>query len=85
MQDSSLGDRNFTNAERIGKAKTAADLRKTPGVVVGGEDAIDLETMLKGTDGNIGNIPKEIADNLRGGQFDSFDDFKSILARSWKF
>jgi len=49
--------------------------------VTGGENLADVDRMLRGTHGNAGVIPKQIADQLRGREFASFDEFRSALWR----
>ena len=34
---------------------------------------------MRGSNGNIGLVPKEVVDNLRGREFNSFDDFRSAF------
>ncbi|QDS32815.1 hypothetical protein FPS98_01815 [Brevibacillus brevis] len=61
--------------------KSAKERRKSPGTVTGGHKLTNPEKMMRGTHGNVGIIPKEIADKLRGQQFDTFDDFREAF---WK-
>ncbi len=56
------------------------DLRKQPGTVTG-ENLPDTDKMMRGTEGNLGIIPKDIADQLKGREFKSFDEFRSEF---WK-
>ena len=66
-----------------GRAGTlAADLRAIPGIASGGEDLTAIAgKWMRGTDGNAGFFPGQIADQLRGRQFSSFDDFRGAF---WK-
>ena len=54
--------------------------RNSYGVVSGSGNG-KVSRMMRGTQGNIGLIPQEIADNLSGRSFNNFDDFRSAF---WK-
>ena len=59
-------------------------IRKTPGKVTGGKSLKYIkegDVWLRGTDGNAGKIPAQIADKLRGREFKSFKHFRETL---WK-
>lgn len=47
----------------------------SPGVVEG--NGRNTSKMMYGTDKNAGVIPKEIADKLRGKQYNNFDEFRN--------
>ncbi len=64
-----------------GSGGTATQRRNSPGIVTGGENAPDTRKMLHGTEGNVGVIPKDIADALSGRTYDNFDDFRKEF---WK-
>ena len=56
------------------------DPRKTSGTVTGGDNATNPEKVMS-AGGKYGIIPKEVADQLRGKTFDSFDEFRENF---WK-
>ena len=58
---------------------TKTDPRNEMGTVIGGEALYDVEKMMRGSQGNIGIIPKEIGDKLRGQTFKTFDDFREAF------
>jgi len=58
----------------------AALARVTPGTVTGKGKPI-VGQWLKGTQGNAGYVPESVANQLRGQNFKSFDDFRAAL---WK-
>jgi hypothetical protein len=60
----------------------ATQLRNSPGTVSGGINAPSVEKMMRGTQGNIGVIPKEVADQLRGRDFSNFNEFRSAFWRA---
>lgn len=63
-------------------ARSAKDLRNSPGTATGGETLPEVEgDWLRGTHGNAGRIPKQVADRLRGQSFKSFDEFR---AKFWE-
>ena len=53
--------------------------RKISGVATGGENLSNPIKSMRGSNGNIGLVPKEVADNLRGREFNSFDDFRNAF------
>ena len=55
--------------------------RNSAGVVTGGENLSNAKRMMHGSQGNVGVIPKEIADKMRGRQFSNFDAFREDF---WK-
>lgn len=64
-------------ARKCANGQKATDLRKAPGVATGGEDLPEVDgKWLRGSKGNGGRIPGQIADQLRGQNFTSFDDFR---------
>ena len=64
--------------EETGKS---VDPRDMAGTVTGGENLSDVSKMMRGTQGNIGVIPKEIANRLRGKEFKNFNEFRKEF---WK-
>ncbi len=50
--------------------------RNSIGVVLVGENLSNVTRMMHGRQGNVGVVPKEIADKMRGKQFSSFDAFR---------
>ena len=66
----------------IGPARTADELRNSPGVATGGESLPPAGAdWLKGSHGNAGRIPGQLADQLRGQSFQNFREFKEAF---WK-
>ena len=55
--------------------------RNSAGVVTGGENLTNAKRMMHGSQGNVGVIPKEIADKMRGRQYSNFDAFREDF---WK-
>ena len=65
-----------------GEQPTATQIRNSPGTAGGGENLPEVTgPWLRGSAGNAGRIPGQIADNLRGQSFKSFDDFREAF---WK-
>jgi hypothetical protein len=61
----------------------AVEAKAIPGVAFGGEKLPAVTgTWLRGTEGNLGLIPKQIAGTLRGQYFASFDDFRAAFWRA---
>ena len=58
-----------------GSNTTVTERRNSPGVVEG--NGRNTSKMMYGTDKNAGVIPKEIADKLRGKQYNNFDEFRN--------
>ncbi len=56
------------------------ELRNQPGTVTG-EKQRDIPQMMHGTEGNIGIIPEEVANQLKGNTYNNFDQFRSDF---WK-
>ena len=54
------------------------DPRNMPGTV-SGDNLPDTDTMMRGTHGNVGVIPQDIADQLQGKQFNNFDEFRAYF------
>lgn len=67
------------SAEKV--AKSATELRKSPGVSVISAPLHNSDTLLRGTHANAGLVPKEIGEQLVGKQFSNFDAFKK---KYWK-
>ncbi|HNT78901.1 MAG TPA: hypothetical protein PKH77_28170, partial [Anaerolineae bacterium] len=71
-----------TNNKLNNARVTNADLRNTPGTATGGENlATTSDQWLRGTDGNAGRIPGQIAEQLRGQTFNNFGEFREAF---WK-
>ena len=49
------------------------------GTVTGSEGLYDVDKMMRGSQGNIGIIPKEIGEKLQGRTINNFDDFREAL------
>jgi hypothetical protein len=65
-------------------AGNPGDARDWPGVAyegdaIGGMRAIDGKKWLRGTDGNAGFVPGQIADQLAGRKFANFDAFREAF------
>lgn len=60
-------------------AEGAGNPRNMSGVAIGGENLSNPIKSMRGSNGNIGFVPKEVADNLRGREFNSFDDFRNAF------
>jgi len=57
-----------------------SDPRMRPGKATGGENLPTIAgKWIRGTEGNAGRFPKQIADQLRGMEFNSFDDFRAAF------
>ncbi|MEU9130700.1 hypothetical protein AB0D08_21805 [Kitasatospora sp. NPDC048540] len=68
------------NTCEIGAAQTATQIRNAPGPATGGYSLSDAGgSWLRGSQGNFGRIPGQIADQLRGQTFRSFDDFREAF------
>ncbi|MFD3336671.1 RHS repeat-associated core domain-containing protein [Streptomyces sp. NPDC058700] len=64
----------------ISPAKTATQLRNSPGAVTGGAKLAAINgKWLKGSNGNAGKIPGQVARALQGREFKSFDDFREAF------
>ncbi|MDX3641099.1 RHS repeat-associated core domain-containing protein [Streptomyces sp. MB09-02B] len=62
--------------------KTATKLRNSPGAVTGGYRLpVVSGKWLKGSSGNMGKIPGQVADALQGREFQTFDDFREAFWR----
>jgi hypothetical protein len=62
--------------------RTTDELRNTPGVPEGGQNLpIVTNRWLKGTDGNLGLVPRQVAQSLSGRLFRNFGDFREEF---WK-
>jgi hypothetical protein len=53
--------------------------RYKKGVVSGSENLYNIDKMMRGKQGNIGIIPKEIGDKIQGRTFNNFDEFREAL------
>ncbi|QRK12842.1 hypothetical protein JQX13_24100 [Archangium violaceum] len=60
---------------------SAKELRKLPGTATVSRPRADLDRMIRGTHGNAGLVPKDVASKLEGRTFQSFDDFRGEF---WK-
>ena len=66
----------------IGPSQTATQLRNAPGPATGGYSLADAgSSWLRGSSGNFGRIPGQVADLLRGQSFNGFDSFREAF---WK-
>ena len=65
----------------VNTTKEAGNPRNISGVAIGGENLSNPFKSMRGSNGNIGVVPKEVADKLRGREFNSFDDFRNAF---WK-
>ena len=66
----------------VAPARTATQLRNSRGVVSGGQGIADVTGQwLRGTHGNLGTMPGQVARALRGRSFRTFDDFREAF---WK-
>ncbi|WP_258021516.1 DUF6531 domain-containing protein [Streptomyces anatolicus] len=64
----------------IGSRKSSTQLRNAPGSVTGGSRLPDVNgRWLRGSEGNAGRIPGQVARGLQGRQFKSFNDFRSAF------
>jgi hypothetical protein len=58
--------------------QSSTEKRNTPGIATGGENlSVVTGKWLKGSEGNVGIVPKQIADKLRGKKFSSFDKLRN--------
>jgi RHS repeat-associated protein len=77
-----LNDGEKRVAEKLGiENKGKIDFRYEKGIVTGGDKLNDVDKMMRGTQGNIGIIPKEIGEKLNGRTFNNFDEFREALWR----
>ncbi|PEP80681.1 colicin [Bacillus toyonensis] len=61
-------------------AKTIdGNARKQPGIASGGENLSNPRKSMRGSSGNIGLVPKDVADSLRGREFSNFDAFRKAF------
>ncbi len=70
---------NYIGPERqLGPARTATEMRNSPGVATGGERLPEVGgKWLRGQRNNAGVIPRQIADQLRGRSFNRFSELQS--------
>jgi hypothetical protein len=75
--------KNAGDASLMAKARRSADVvRNAPGMAQGGAKLKMIDGQwLRGTAGNAGNFPGQVADRLRGQSFKNFDDFRNAF---WK-
>jgi hypothetical protein len=58
--------------------QSSTEKRNTPGIATGGENlSVVTGKWLKGSEGNVGIVPKQIADKLRGKKFSNFDKLRN--------
>lgn len=72
-------------SDPLGLAPAACDPRNQPGTATGGENLRHIqpgEQWLRGSEGNAGRIPAQVADVLRGQRFDTFRDFREAFWRA---
>ena len=75
-KDSGVGNgKDPWRSYESGSNTTATERRNSPGVVEG--NGRNTSKMMYGTDKNADVIPKEIADKLRGKQYNNFDEFRN--------
>ncbi|WP_373311786.1 hypothetical protein [Catellatospora chokoriensis] len=60
---------------------SATELRNTPGVAGGNGAPMGGGNWLRGSHGNAGVFPSQVADRLRGQSFDTFGDFREAFWR----
>ena len=59
--------------------RVSINLRYERGTVTGSEGLYDVDKMMRGSQGNIGIIPKEIGEKLQGRTINNFDYFREAL------
>ncbi|MDI3390734.1 RHS repeat-associated core domain-containing protein [Streptomyces sp. B-S-A8] len=60
--------------------KSSGQLRNSPGVVTGGDSLPNVEGQwLRGSEGNAGRVPGQVAEGLQGREFESFDKFRKAF------
>ncbi|UZQ50422.1 hypothetical protein [Clostridium kluyveri] len=65
----------------VSPTKGSADPRNVSEIASGGENLSNPLKSMRGSNGNIGLVPKEVADNLGGREFSNFDEFRKAF---WK-
>ncbi|WP_405388003.1 DUF6531 domain-containing protein [Streptomyces sp. NBC_01102] len=81
-ETSALGAEGLSSRPAITGARTATELRNSPGAVTGGGRLSDISGgWLKGTHGSTGKIPGQIGRQLQGKSFKTFGDFREAF---WK-
>lgn len=66
-----------------GGNSSASHLRNSPGTATGGSTASNIGGQwLRGSEGNFGTMPKQVANQLSGRNFKSFDEFRETFWRS---
>lgn len=69
--------------QALPEPQTLLEIRNSPGRASGGLNLPEVNGQwLKGTDGNLGTVPKQIANDLNGQQFKTFNDFKQSFWKS---
>ncbi|MEU7304776.1 DUF6531 domain-containing protein, partial [Streptomyces sp. NPDC007206] len=64
----------------FGARKSAEELRNSPGSVTGGDSLRDIDgRWLRGSEGNAGKIPGQVARALQGRQFNNFKEFRAAF------
>ncbi|MEU9233586.1 RHS repeat domain-containing protein [Streptomyces subrutilus] len=72
--------RGATRRLEIEGATAASNLRNSAGTALGGSELGDVTgKWLKGSQGNLGRIPGQVAQGLRGRQFKNFDEFRAAF------
>ena len=67
-------------ADKKKAAENLEEARSAPGVVTGGLHAPQIkDKWLKGTHGNAGDVPAQVAKQLRGKRFPNFDEFRKAF------
>lgn len=71
------------NRPAIAGSVTAKALRNSPGMVTGGDLLPNITgKWLRGSHGNAGNVPGQVASKLHGSEFKNFDAFRSAFWKS---
>ncbi|WP_405798062.1 DUF6531 domain-containing protein [Streptomyces sp. NBC_01506] len=66
----------------LSASRTATQLRNSPGATTGGSQLRDVTgTWLRGSAGNAGRIPGQVARALQGREFNTFNDFRRAFWR----
>ncbi|ART78173.1 hypothetical protein B4U37_19945 [Sutcliffiella horikoshii] len=71
---------NHLTLSKVEKNADNINIRHTPGVATTNKVS-NAKVIMRGTDGNAGVVPKEVADRLKGKSFKNFDAFRSEF---WK-
>ncbi|NJM09232.1 hypothetical protein HC891_28050 [Candidatus Gracilibacteria bacterium] len=74
--------RHLRHVDDVPSPRTATELRHLAGIATGGQRLPIINgAWLRGTQGNVGRIPGQIANTLRGQKLQSFDHFQQAF---WK-